>query len=456
MNTPKNIFTKLLAAMKKHKVISLVIFIVILGYVGYKFFSSSKSSAPQYQTGIVERGMLITSITASGTITSGDTTYITTGASGTVSKVNVKNGDKVLKGQKLAEITLDDIGQETQITAWNNYQESLVTAKNSRTQKETDNITMLEKKQTMLNLENAKRDSVSGGWNPSTKAPYTDSELVILNKQYDEAVAAYQAAISNNSISDTGISLSGSKSAAAYRNYQKVSSTVYSPASGILQNLTLAPGVVLSNSSNSTITVSAGTDTSTNSQSVASKQIGAIKNPDGKYQATVSLTEVDVTKVESGQKVSLTLDAFLDATLTGEVLAINTSGTVSSGVTSYSATILIDKTTLNIYTNMAANAKIITSTKDNVLMVPSSAVQTTNGTKSVRILVNGKLQSIPVEVGSSNDTQAEIISGLNEGDAIVTTVISATKSTTTTTVSPFGNIGGSSGGARNFGGGMGR
>jgi macrolide-specific efflux system membrane fusion protein len=88
-----------------------------------KIFSGS--SKVTYQTATVEKGTLMSSISASGTITSGDTTYITTGASGTVNKVYVKNGDTVVKAQKLAELTLDDVGQETQTTAWNNYQEAL-------------------------------------------------------------------------------------------------------------------------------------------------------------------------------------------------------------------------------------------------------------------------------------------------------------------------------------------
>lgn len=444
---------KIGTSIKSHKILSLVILVSIIGLGVYLYSKRTGVVAPTYQTFVAERGMLVTSITASGTITSGDTTYITTGASGTVKKVHVKNGDSVTKGQKLAEIDLDEDGQTTQITAWNNYQESLVTAKNATTQKETDRLTLLDKKQAMINAETAKRDSISGGWNPKTKSPYTESELVIVNKEYDQAVAAYQAAISNDGISNTGISFANSKASAAYRNYQKVSSTIYSPASGILQNLTLAPGVVLTNSSSSSITVSAGTDTSTNSQSVASKQIGAIKNPDGKYQATVSLTEVDVTKVASGQKVTLTLDAFPDATLTGEVLAINTSGNVSSGVTSYTATILIDKTTLNVYTNMAVNSKIITSTKDNAILVPSSAVQTVSGSKSVRVLVDNKITNTPVEVGSSSDTQTEIVLGINEGDVVVTSVSTTTKTTkTSTTTSPFGSVGGGMGGVRMPGG----
>ena len=259
-----------------------------------------------------------------------------------------------------------------------------------------------------------------------------------------QAKEAYDAAIKSFQIADSNIAVSQAKSLAAYRNYQKVSSTVYAPADGVVNNLVLAPGVVLSSTNGSgSITVSTGTDSTTNSSSVTSQKIGAIKNPEGKYQATVSLTEVDVTKVQSGQKVSITMDAFPDTTLTGTVLAVNTSGSVSSGVTSYSASILLDPTTLNIYTNMALNAEIIVASTDDTVIIPSSAIQTKNNQLLVEILKDGKVSTVTVEVGLSNDTQTAIKSGVNEGDSVVTSTSTGnTKTTTGSSTSVFGNPGG--------------
>lgn len=421
-----------------------------LGYFGYTKLVASKSSAISYTTEAVTKGTIMVTTSASGTITSGDTTYITTGATGTVSKVYAKNGDTVTKNQKIADITLDDVGQETQTTAWNNYQEALVNVKTAQTQKEIDNISVTQKKEAMEDAETAKRDAHSGGWNPATVRPYTDNELTIVDKQYDEAIAAYNAAIAANSTTGINIAVAQAKASAAYRNYQKVSSTIYAPAAGTLQNLTLAAGVTLSSSSTSTITVSTGTDSSTNSQSVTSQQIGAIKNPNGQYQATVSLTEVDVTTVKSGQKATLTLDAYPDNTLTGTVLAVSTGGSVSSGVTSYSATILLDKTSLELYTNMAVSATIITNSVDNALVVTSTAIKANGDTSVVEVMKDKKPTAVTVETGISNDTQTEIKSGLNEGDVVVTATSSKTsttkKTTTSSSTSLFSGSTGSMGG----------
>lgn len=447
-----NLKNKLLGLPLVVKII-LPCVILGLGYFGYTKISAS-SNTITYTSYTVEKGTLMTTISASGTITSGDTTYITTGASGTVKKVYVKNGDTVKKNQKIADITLDDVGQETQTTAWNNYQEALVNVKTAQTQKETDYVGIIQKKKAMEDAETAKRDGHSGGWNPQTHSPYTSNELTIVDRQYDEAVANYNAAVANSSISSTNIALANAKSSAAFRNYQKVSSSIVAPAAGVLNNLVLAEGVALASSSDTSITVSTGTNSTTESQSVTSKQVGAIKNPDGQYQATVSLTEVDVTTVSSGQKATLTLDAYPDNTLTGTVLAVSTGGSVSSGVTSYSATILLDKTTLNLYTNMAVSATIITSSKDNVLLLDSAAVNTRGEQSTVIIQKDGKDTNVTVETGDSNDTQTEIISGLNEGDVIVTATskTSSSKSSGSSSTSIFGGTSGGMGGGMPPGG----
>jgi multidrug efflux pump subunit AcrA (membrane-fusion protein) len=104
---------------------------------------------------------------------------------------------------------------------------------------------------------------------------------------------------------------------------------------------------------------------------------------------------------------------------------------------------------------MAVNAKIITNVKDNVLLVPSTAVQTTNGQSTVRILKNGQLQTVAVTTGDSNDTDTEIMSGLSEGDTVVTSIVTQSTGSRATS-SPFS--GGFGGGNRVFfnGGGGGR
>lgn len=435
---------------KKVKIALVLVIVLIVGTLIFNKIKSTQSNKTQYKTSVAEKGTLITTITASGTITSGSTTYITTGAMGTVSKVYVKNGDTVKKGQKLAEITLTDKANETQTTAWNNYLNALENVKTAQANRTAADIQMWKDRQTVLDAQTEYDTMKAGGWNNKTHAEYTYNEKAIVDKTLQLAKETFTTDELKYNNSAVDISLANAKLEAALRSYQQVSSTVYAPAAGVLSNLILAEGVVISDSTSSSITVSSGTDSTTNSQSVTAQKVGAIKDPKGQYQATLSLTEVDITKIKSGQKVTLTMDAFPDNTLTGTVLAVNTSGSVSSNVTSYSVSVLLDQTDLDIYTNMAVSANIIISAKDNVVMIPSTAIKTVNGISTVSVLKNKVPSVITVEAGDSNDTQTEIKSGISEGDVVVTSTVNSSNTKTTSTTktnssgsgSLFGGVGG--------------
>jgi len=78
---------------------------------------------------------------------------------------------------------------------------------------------------------------------------------------------------------------------------------------------------------------------------------------------------------------------------------------------------------------MSVSTSIITDVKQNVLLVPASAVKTESGAGYfVEALEDGVPEQKKVEIGVSNDTSTEITSGLKEGDAVVTQTISSAES----------------------------
>ena len=145
------------------------------------------------------------------------------------------------------------------------------------------------------------------------------------------------------------------------------------------------------------------------------------------------MSEIDVINVKADQKVTLTLDAYSDKTFTGKVLAVNTTGSVSSGVTAYPVTILLDLASVDIYPNMAVNVDIITNVVTDAITVPTTAITTTNGVSTVQVMKDKKISVVQVELGSANDSDTEIKSGLNEGDEVVTSTITADDSSSTDT-----------------------
>ena len=412
----KNIFRrKLLLAI-------ILIALIAGGYFAYqKYFVAT--SQVTYQTAQAEKGTLVSSVTASGTISAGNSLNITTQASGIIKNVYVKNGDSVTQGQKIADMNLDLDSQQRQAAAWTSYSSSLTSLKNAQNSLRTDQAS-LEKTLDDIHLfqyGNGGFSNVGSANETETQKASRTSAQVAVDKDND---ALNQAQIAVTS---------------SWLSYEQASSIITAPSAGLVNNLIITPGLQITGASNSTSSI------------LSSQKLGSIALQKGQIQTTASLSEVDIPKIKPDQKATLTLSAFPDKTFTGKVLAIDTSGAVSSGVTTYPATISIDSAPDNIYPNMAVTAKIITNVKDNVLLVPSAAIQSSGGQSTVKVMRNNQPESVNVETGDSNDTQTEITSGLNEGDTVVTGSTSSGTTSGGTATSPFSRTFGGGGGAARFG-----
>lgn len=411
----------------KHKKTSIVIILVLI-FSGWKIFAGGNSSQPQYQTEQVEKGTLVTSVSASGSIATGGNLPITTAATGTVSTMYVKNGDTVIKGQKITDITLDQDSQQKQASAWSSYLQAQNSLNSAQSKINSLQAALFKANQTFINDK---------GINNPTDQQKSDPVYIQENASWLQAEADYKNQTGVINQAQSGLNN-------AWLSYQQINPTITSPSDGIVANLTIAEGSIISPQT---------TSSSNNNSGNSLQKLGVITIPQNNIQAIVNLSEMDVAKVTPGKKVTLTLDAFPGKTFTGKVLIINTNGQVSTGVTTYPATIVFDTSEKNIYTNMAVSANIIINIKNDVLLVSSGALQTqSDGSSTIRILKNGQLNTVSVEVGDSSDTQTEIISGLNEGNTIVTAVVNPVTATGQNGTSPFSG-GGFGGGRSGFGGG---
>ncbi len=170
--------------------------------------------------------------------------------------------------------------------------------------------------------------------------------------------------------------------------------------------------------------------------------------------ADITLNELDVVKTKAGQKATLTFDAVSGLSITGEVADVDLLGTVSQGVVNYGVRIVFDTQDDRVRPSMSVTANIMTQVKTDVLTVPGSAVKSQNGASYVEMFDGHQsagetsvMSATPprrqtVEVGLSNDSQTEIVSGLKEGDIIViktaTPSATAAKAATSTGIPGLG------------------
>jgi HlyD family secretion protein len=176
----------------------------------------------------------------------------------------------------------------------------------------------------------------------------------------------------------------------------------------------------------------------------SSAAVVTLLNPN-QLQVTVSVDETDVPRLAVGQQAQITLDALPNRQFTGRVLSIAPPATVQSGVATYPVLISMDTRGQTVPAGMSAAVRVITSQRQDVLVVPSRAVRTQGRNRVVDVLTPaGATETRQVQVGQSDDTRTEIVSGLREGDIVIIPT-TTTRQPNVTTAGGF--TGGGPGGA---------
>lgn len=175
--------------------------------------------------------------------------------------------------------------------------------------------------------------------------------------------------------------------------------TIKAPISGVITSQNLSTGDM----------VTAGTILST------------ISNSDF-LEFKIPVDELDIAKLDYEKEVEVTIDAISDTDtnpIKGKISKLPLEGVSSAGVTEYDVTIQIPGSE-NIRISMNANAKIIVSSKKDVLILPVDAVTKEDGKSKVIVLKDDKTtEERIVEVGDRNVSYIEIKGGLNEGENVI-------------------------------------
>jgi RND family efflux transporter MFP subunit len=134
-----------------------------------------------------------------------------------------------------------------------------------------------------------------------------------------------------------------------------------------------------------------------------------------------SVDESDIGKVELGQKVIISADAFAGQRFFGKIERIATKGINVSNVVTFEVKIeALGKNKSFLKPEMTANVEIIVADKEEALLVPSEAVVRKEREHFVRVIKDdGSVKERPVKTGISDGVVTEITSGLDQGDSVV-------------------------------------
>lgn len=132
------------------------------------------------------------------------------------------------------------------------------------------------------------------------------------------------------------------------------------------------------------------------------------------------IDELDIGRVSVGQAVTVTLDAYPGVKLPGKIDKLAPGATQKQGSTVYQATISFGKSEGVVpREGMAASVDVTAQRKDGVLLIPNRAIETIGDREYVTIPQGNTTRKVEIEAGLSNNTDTEVISGLNEGQAVV-------------------------------------
>ncbi|MFI5915422.1 efflux RND transporter periplasmic adaptor subunit [Dactylosporangium sp. NPDC051541] len=380
--------------------VTLVNTVLVLAAVGGAFWAyqivhgpaaaaNTGASTSRTRLVAVTQGTVSQTVTATGSVASAATANANFTTSGTVTEVDVKVGDVVTKGQTLAKVDA---------TA---AQAALTTAKANLT--------------------------------------------------------AAQAALTrdrNNSADDATIASAEAQVATAQANVTSAQTTVNGTVltAPIAGTVTAVSGAVGSSSgSSSQGSSSQGSSSSTSSS--ASTSSGFVQLADlTKLQVNASFAESDATKLKAGQTANITWSALSGTRATGKVATISPTATTSNNVNSYAVTIALDTLPEGVRLGQSTTAVVTIAEAANVLRIPSTALRTAGGQRTVQVSVNGATEERQVEVGITGGGFVEVKSGLQAGEQVVITT--TTTNSTTGTNNQFPGFQGGGGGFQGGGGGF--
>lgn len=132
--------------------------------------------------------------------------------------------------------------------------------------------------------------------------------------------------------------------------------------------------------------------------------------------------ESDISGVQPDQPATVSLDAFNDP-FTGAVVRVQASPvTTGTGTVAFGVRVSLDAGSNRLLQGMSGSADIEVESIPDALTVPIESVLTSGEAKTVFVLdANDVAHATPVRIGASTDTAAQVLSGLSEGDRVVTT-----------------------------------
>jgi len=414
--------------------IGLIVVVAVAGGMYYMNSKKTSTSTTTTQQATVTKDTLKVEIQSDGSAAL-DTQYLDFKISGTLSGVNVKEGDVVKAGTILA--TLDDTSyREKYDTAKASYDRSLAAYNAAKESYETSKIS--EKS----SVDNAKSafDTAASNYLPIANLTdvYSAQEIQQKKLTYDSSKNSYDAAVKRYNI--VGNSQTNLQSAKAALDSSAVDLDTAKRELDYTVLKAVSDTKILNVSAKTGETVTTNTSSSSSTSTTTAETthfLTILASP--KVETKSPVSEIDLSKIKLGQKAKATFDALQGQTFSGVVSKIYPLPVISSsGIVTYNVNVQLDNPSDDIRNGMTSSTSFILKEADDVLVIPNKAVTMTDGKQYVTVKSSdGTAKQQVITTGFTDGTNCEVKSGLKEGDIVQ--YQQAGKTTTTSAASSSSN-----------------
>jgi HlyD family secretion protein len=417
--------------------------VLLAGLIGLTVYQSHKNVVT-VQTGKVLRQDLASVVSASGEIKPKVYANIGANAFGKITRLYVKEGDRVKQGQVLAQ--LENVQSSADLEGARASLEASQT--DSQAAEAGLNTSLADLTRAKSDVEKARLD-----WT-RTQSLYKDA--LIAKSDYDSQKATWQTAEAGLIQAEAKVAQARAQKESADRHINQNRASL-THASDVLQKTTYkAPydGIITNVPVREGETVVMGIQNSPGSVLMTIANLSVIT-------AEIQVDETDIVSVQMGQPADVSIDAIPKQTFKAIVTEIGDNAIVrSTGVSTsqqttasqeakdFKVVVTLQDPPPNIRPGLSATAKIITATRSNALVIPiqaltlrrrmdlkpqseSQAVQASapmndaskedkEEIQGVFALRNRKAEFVPVDTGVAGATNIEVLKGLKEGDEIIT------------------------------------
>jgi HlyD family secretion protein len=353
----------------------------------------------------VERGDLAKSVVATGKVEPITKVEVKSKASGIVKKLLVDAGDRVKKGQLLAQLDKDEITAQVEqaraalAAAEANLSSSEADLARAKVDAEGPDVPLLKRAYDRANGM-AKDGVVSASALEDAQKNYEMS----LNKQNG---AKAQLIVQKAKIAQAQAQVAQDQATLKQLEEQLSYTDIESPIDGVILSRDVEMGDAVSSilvlGSSATLVMTIG-DTS-------------------EVYVKGKVDESDIGKVYLGQPARIKVESFKDKTFNGKVTKISPMGVEKDNVTTFEVRASINNPGGELKAEMTANAEILLEEHKNVLQIPEGAlIYDKDKNASVDVpdpKAKDGMKKIAVNIGISNGAKTEVLKGLKEGDQVV-------------------------------------